>query len=300
MLAKAARPVGMRVLIVGGRSFIGRRIFERLSVGNQVTRAGRGGRGAGVDLHLDLAAPGPIGVEHGLDAFDAIVHCAGSFGGNDPDGSLENELVNAEGAQKVGHLAARTHCRVVINVSTISMFADGGGMPVDSYGLSKRHGQHNLEQVCDAAGIRLCCLCPGGVYDERGEGRVHQPLFYRILECARRGEDFPLYGRADPLRNFIFVEELVTIVERALAGEVAGTYAVLFPTDYRVREIAELAFQIFGRGGRVVAREEMPDLRAIYLPHDGEIYRLLGFRPTIDLKAGLRLVRDHLEEGNHA
>jgi nucleoside-diphosphate-sugar epimerase len=278
------------VLVIGSRSFVGRRVAERLRGAHTVETAGRD---AGADLHLELGGSAALPAPREC-AYDAIVHCAASFEPGTPAGMLRNELVNAVGAIEVGELATRTGCRRLVLLSTVSVFDENEGRPRDSYALSKRHGQENLELLCGAAGIALCTLCPGGIYDERGEGRRHQPLFYHIVDCARRGQDFELHGKADPLRNFLHVDDLASVVEAALGCGLTGTFPVLHPHFHRVQEIAALAFRVFGRGGRVVRAEDKPDLRGLRFPKGDDIFARIGRTPLIDLPRGLALMRDQL------
>jgi nucleoside-diphosphate-sugar epimerase len=278
------------VLVVGSRSFVGRRVAERLRAAHSVETAGRD---ASAELHLELGAPASLPAAGGR-RYDAIVHCAASFEPSTPAGMLRNELVNAVGALEVGELAVRTGCRQLVLLSTVSVFDEHEGRLGDSYALSKRHGQENLELLCRATGIALCTLCPGGVYDERGEGRRHQPLLYHIVDCARRGEDFELHGKADPLRNFLHVDDLVSVVEAALVSGLSGSFPVLHPDFHRVQQIAELAFRVFGRGGKVVRAEHKPDLRELRFPPGGEIFSRIGRSPRVDLEHGLARLRDQL------
>ncbi len=280
----------MDVLIVGSRSFIARRIRQRLQGAHDVRLAGRD---PSADVHLDLESP-DLPVE-GLRC-EVLIHCAASFEGNTQRGMVQNELVNAVGALRVAGLASQAGCRQIIHLSSTSAFDETGGRLRDSYALSKRHGQENLELHCDHAGIPLCTLCPSGVYDEVGEGRRHQPLLYRIVDCARRGEDFSLHGGTDPARNYLFVDDLAATVEGALQNKLAGTFPVLFPRDYRVREIAELAFRVFGRGGRVIPRPDLPDIREVNYPRSLEIYQRLGRSPQVDLERGFTLMNDLIGE----
>lgn len=279
----------MRVLVVGSRSFVGRRVAERLRAAHAVETAGRD---PGADLRLELGGPAQL-PPAGERRYDAIVHCAASFEPDSPAGRRANELVNAIGALEVAELAERTGCRQLVLLSSVSVYDEQeGGRLRDSYALSKRHGQENLELACAAAGIALTTLCPGGIYDERGEGRRHQPLLYHVVDCARRGQDFELYGKADPLRNFLHVADVAAVVEAVLARGLAGTFPLLHPQSHRVGELAELAFRVFGRGGRVVRAEHRPDLREIRWPPHGDLFARLERSPRIDLEHGLTLLRD--------
>jgi nucleoside-diphosphate-sugar epimerase len=279
------------VLVVGSRSFIGRRVAERLRAAHSVALAGRD---ASADLRLELGggAAQPAGGELG---FDAIVHCAASFEPTTPAGMLRNEQVNALGALEVAELASRTGCRQLVFLSSVSVFDEHEGRLRDSYALSKRHAQDNLELACASSGTALCTLCPGAVYDERGEGRRHQPLLYHIVDCARGGRDFVLHGSADPQRNFLHVSDLAAVVEATLRLGLAGTFPVLHPRSHRIQEVAELAFRVFGRGGRVVRAPDKPDLREVRFPaHAAAIFARLGSPPRVDLPGGLALMRDQL------
>jgi nucleoside-diphosphate-sugar epimerase len=279
------------VLVVGSRSFVGKRVAERLRAAQHSVETA--GRDPGADLALELGGPARLPAP-GERRYDAIVHCAASFEPATPAGLLRNELVNALGALEVGELAARSGCRQVLLLSTVSVFDEHGGRLADSYALSKRHGQENLELLCRARGLALCTLCPGGIYDERGEGRRHQPLLYHIVDCARRGQDFELHGKADPVRNFLHVDDLAAVVEAALSRGLDGTFPVLHPESHRVQQVAELAFRVFGRGGRVVRAEHKPDLRTVQFPPAGEVFGRIGRTPQIDLAKGLALMRDAL------
>jgi hypothetical protein len=59
-----------------------------------------------------------------------------------------------------------------------------------------------------------------------------------------------------------------------------------------VRQVAELAFRVFGRGGSVRRAEDKQDLRTIRFPAGDAIFARIGRPPQIDLARGLSLLRD--------
>jgi nucleoside-diphosphate-sugar epimerase len=277
----------MRVLLVGSTSMIGGRLRERLAPGDDVVAAGRGGHD---ELPFDLAAtdapPDPRG------PFDVLIHCAASFGDDRPEERVRNELVNAVGALRVGQLAVAAGCGHLIYLSSLFGYDHPENGYFGSYGLSKRHGQENLALACARAGIGFTALILTQVYDERGEARKHQGLFYYILDCAARGADFTLHGTSDPRRNFLFVEDVATIIERVMAGRVCGLFPCLHPDSPRLSEIAATAYEAFGRGGRVRFDPSRPDPPTVYLPDDLSLYETIGYRPATDLRAGITRIRD--------
>ncbi|MDR3636047.1 MAG: NAD(P)-dependent oxidoreductase [Isosphaeraceae bacterium] len=281
----------MRVLIVGGTSMVGRRLRAQLAPTSAVSTAGRGG---GSDLEFDLAATGPV-PDPGT-ACDALVHCAASFGGETPEGRARNELVNALGAFRVAELAAAANCRHVVYLSSLSGDDHPSNGYFGSYGLSKRHGSENLALACSSAGIAFTSLVLTQVYDEHGEARKHQPLFYHIVDRASRGEDVVLFGRSDAVRNYLFVGDVATIIARVIAGQVAGTFPCTAPVSYRLSEVATMAFEVFDRGGQVRFDPSRPDIPTVYLPDDRRLDEAIGYRPATELREGLARIRDSRAE----
>lgn len=275
-----------RILIVGHSSMIGQRLRARLGSGYAVTTAGRDGR---ADISFDLTADTePADGQQ----FDVIVHCAASFGGDDAQGMMENELINSVGALRVGAFAAHTGCKHLVYLSSIFSYDKPENDYFGSYGLSKRHGQENLALLCREAGMRFTSLLPSQVYDENGAARKHQPLFYRIVDCAKSGGDVTLYGKNDAMRNFLFVEDLAAILERVIVRQVSGVFPCVHPESHRLSEIARIAFDVFGKGGKVVFQPDKPDIPGVYIPDPDELYTLLDYQPETSIHAGMEKIRD--------
>jgi nucleoside-diphosphate-sugar epimerase len=267
---------------------VGTRLRAKLSGVHAVYTAGRHGA---ADLAFDLEQDAAPAIS---DTFDVIVHCAASFGGDTTDDMLRNEQVNSAGAFRVARLAQQTSCAHVVYLSTISSYEQAENGYFGSYGLSKRHGQENLDLWCRNAGIAFTSLLPSQIYDETGEARKHQPLLYHFLECARRGEDVSLFGSADPLRNYLFVGDLVDAIERVVTLRAAGVFPCLGPDSLPVSAIAQLAMEVFGTTGRVSFLPDKPNLRTVYLPHDDSLYSATGYRPLTGLREGMARFRDYV------
>ena len=275
-----------RVLIIGRSSMIAQRLYARLGSAYEVTTAGRDSL---ADISFDLTAyTKPADGQQ----FDVVVHCAASFCGNDSQGMIENELINSVGALRVGAFAARAGCKHLVYLSSIFSYDKPDNGYFGSYGLSKQHGQENLALLCRETGMRFTSLLPPQIYDEYDEARKHQPLFYRIVDCARSGTDVTLYGKRDALRNFVFVEDLAAILERVIVRQVSGVFPCVHPVSHRLSEIAQIAFDVFGKGGRVVFQPDKPDIPDVHIPELGELYTLLGYHPETSLHAGMEKIRN--------
>ena len=279
----------MRVLIVGSRSMVGKRLQHRLGPRFSVKTAGRGDA---ADLTFDLAVPFVPPADAGT--FDVVIHCAGAFGGNTLDEAVRNETINAVGSLRVAELAHGVRCQHLISVNSISIYDHPENQYFGSYGLSKKHGHENLLWGCEQFGIGYTSLLVSQIYDEYGEARRHQPLLYHIVDCARSGAEVVLFGRVSPRRNFIFIEDVAAVVQGVIEQSVLGTFAVLASESPTLVEVAETAFRVFGTLPRIKRLTDKPDPQTIHLPDDRRIYDRLGWHAATTLESGLALVRDHV------
>jgi nucleoside-diphosphate-sugar epimerase len=184
-------------------------------------------------------------------------------------------------------------CQHLIYVGTVSALPEN--VRGNSYGLSKRHGEENLELACAELGIDLTILSVTQIYDDLGEARKHQPGFYRIIDCAREGRPFQFFGDKDPLRNLLFVEDLVSVIERVMECRVTGSYAVVHPVSHRFSEIVAMAFEVFGRTACIVRCPDKPAIPSIWYPTDTALYDLIGYWPETDLRTGIAMIRDRMQ-----
>jgi len=277
----------MTVAVSGSGSMIGKRLVRRLEPTCTILSVGRG---AGSNITMDLESC--VSALPAARTTDVVVHCAASFGGKGIEELIANEMVNAVGCLRIAQLAAAMRCRHLVNVSSVFELPENAHK--NSYGLSKRHGQENLELACGELGIDLTTLLVTHVYDDLGEARKHQPMFYRIIDCARDGRVFSFFGENDPLRNFLFVEDLVSVIERVIRDRITGGYAVVHPVSYRISQIVDMAFEAFGSNPSVVRCPDKPNIPTVWYPADTTLYGLINYCPETDLRTGIELVRDRM------
>jgi nucleoside-diphosphate-sugar epimerase len=279
----------MKVVIIGNTSMIAKRIRSQFDGLATVLMAGRSAE-AEVRFGLDE----DYAFDERIGRTDAIVHCAASFGGNEMESATQNELVNAAGAFRVAQLARDTKCAHLIYVASTAIYDHPQNEYFGSYGLSKRHGQENLDWACRQLGVHFTALVVSQVYDEFGEARKHQPLFYRVIDAARKGGDVTFYGEVDPERNLLFVGDLAEIVRRVIQLRITGIHPAVHPKSNRLSEIAETAFQVFGNGGKVIFRKDMPNIPTIYVPARTDLYERIEYAPQTGLSVGIGMIKKNL------
>jgi len=277
-----------RLLIIGNQSVVGKAIYAQLKEKYKIDLAGRSGQ---PDVLFDLLESIQ---SYKNKQYDAIIHCAASFyPGDTSQEFIKNEETNALGAFKVGQLAIDTQCQHIIYINSISAHNSN-----DSYGLSKKHADENLELFCKNNAISYTSLMPSQIYSTSPEAEKHQKMLYHVLRTAKKGEDIILFGETDPLRNFLYIDDLVQIIDRILSTELLGRYVCLSPESYRLSKIAEIAVNTFGKKSKILRDISKPSPVEYEIPNNYNIYDRLGFTPEVSLAKGLRMIKQSWDKTN--
>ncbi|MCQ1769261.1 NAD(P)-dependent oxidoreductase [Neorhizobium galegae] len=275
----------MKVLIVGSSSMIGRHIGALLSKDHSVSYAGR--KNADFFLDLELREDHfPAGQE-----FDVVIHCAADFGGEREDDFFRSEIVNVIGSLTVASISRKVGARHLVLLSSSSAYYSPGHPFFNAYALSKRHGDELVSLYSQKFGLTLTVLRPTQVYGTDNGYRIHQPLFYHIIDRAAQGEDVVLYGGNDAVRNYLHIDDLAGVVERVLQRRVVGTFPVSSHRDWALSEIAKTAFDVFGTQGRVVFDETKADISSLPAPDSASFYHEIGMIETVDLHQGINRIK---------
>lgn len=275
----------MKILIVGSTSIIGNAFKFKLGHEYDIKTAGRNGP---FDYYMDLHEfslkkyfPDDIG------KVDLILHCAASFS-ND---LLENESINSLGSLYVALLAQHIQCQKVIYLSSTSTFNVEENENFSSYGLSKKHGEENMAWVCKNNDISFTSIAISQVYDDFGFARKHQPFLYNLIDSARKGEDFFIWGSKDPYRNYLHLNDLIESIRKIIESGISGYYPCTYPQSYKISQIASMVYDVFDNGGNIRFLFEKPAIPSVYIPDSRILYEKIGFSPIIDLKEGVERIK---------
>ncbi|WP_082218817.1 NAD-dependent epimerase/dehydratase family protein [Paenibacillus sp. VT-400] len=277
----------MKVLITGSTSPLARNLYHSLSSKHEVFLSGRN---HDAEVYIDFSDLN-LEIPNLPENLDVIIHCVASFEGNSVKEAMRNEIVNSLGSFKIMQVAERTNCKNIIYISSLSTYSHAENEYFGSYGLSKRHGQENLEFLCLSQGINFTALLVSQIYDEHLQFFKHQGMFYRIIKQAYEGQDINIFGNKDPLRNYLHIKDLVKIISKTIDLRINGKYNCTYPRSYKIGELAMLAQSVFNKGGTINFLRDKPDIGSIYIPDDCELYTMLDYKPEIDLKQGIEMLK---------
>ncbi len=288
----------MRIVITGGAGFIGSTLADRL--------IGRGDSVAVIDtyetgrrdnlrpherLHVieGSITDGAL-VRDALHDFrpDLVVHAAASY--RDPNNWEGDALTNTVGTAIVAQAAKAAGASRIIYFQTALCY---GLKPLEqpitlnhlilpggsSYAISKTAG----EQYIELCGLDYVTFRLANAYGPRNlSGPL--PTFYQRLTTRK-----PCFVM-DTRRDFIFIEDLVNCVMKAIDGIGHGTYHISSGNDYSIKELFDetVAALRLNLAEPVEVRQRHPDDAYTILLDPSRTTAEFGWRVKTPLREGVR------------
>ena len=291
----------MRVLITGGAGFIGHHLARWLVRQGYDVRILDNGRTGRLDqlegmpeirsvtlLRGDITRAADLA--SACERVDYVVHLAAQTSVVESmDRPDETWTINVYGTALLLEAARRCGVRRVVFVSSCAVYGDGleppfretdPPQPTSPYGLSKWMGERLAECYTQVFRLPVVTLRLFNVY---GPGqRADSPyasVIPRFMAALSQGVPMTVYGTGDQTRDFVFVEDVVRIIERALHTPEADGLVINVGTG-RPTSINDLARLLQELAGRPVGIRHEP-------PRPGEL--LHAWADTTRLGSVLRV-----------
>jgi UDP-glucose 4-epimerase len=235
----------MRVAITGGSGFVGSHLTDRLLARNDqilVIDNYSTGRKDNLKQHPNLqVVEGSIADTQLMDKLftdfkpDVVVHAAASY--KDPDNWVEDCYTNVLGTVNVLNAAKKAGCERIVYFQTalcyglnpkeqpvtLSHHFDARG---SSYAISKTAAEHYVE----LSGLSFVSFRLANAYGPRNiSGPL--PTFYQRLTTNKAC--FVM----DTRRDFVYINDLVDCVVKAVDGTGHGYYHISSGSDYSIKEL---------------------------------------------------------------
>lgn len=249
----------MKILITGGAGFIGSNLTDHLlERGDTILIIDNYSTGRRDNLkshdHLTIVEGTIADVETVNKAFkdflpEIVVHAAASY--KDPDNWMEDALTNVVGSINIARATKRNKVRRLIYFQTSLCYGlkpleqpitlnhplfSGGFSGGSSYAISKTGG----EQYLELSGFDFVSFRLANAYGPRNLSGP-PPTFYQRLTQGKP------YFVVDTRRDFIYIDDLIEVVVKAIDGMgEKGYYHISTGKDYAIKELFDAVVESLG------------------------------------------------------
>jgi UDP-glucuronate 4-epimerase len=236
-------------------------------------------------------------IEPLLDGVDVVFHQAAQPGVrlSWSDGFVDYAGHNVLATQRLLEAVKPSTVSRVVYASSSSVYGNAAAYPTSEddlprphspYGVTKLAAEHLCNLYASNWGVPTVSLRYFTVYGPRQRPDM---AFHRLLEAALSGDSFPLYGDGSAVRDFTFVGDAVAANLAAADCECEpGTVVnIAGGSSISMGELLQLAAEVVGQPPAI---ENLANQPGDVTRTGGTIdraERVLGWRPTTDLRTGL-------------
>ncbi len=304
-----------KVLVTGGAGFIGSHLVDRLAndkceviVIDDLST----GRFENIKKHLDKDkvsfVKGDIRdydtVEDCTLGVDSVVHLAAitsvPYSIRYPTRTME---VNVLGTLNLLKACVRNHVRKFVFAGSCAVYGEAKALPITEdhplkpqspYAKSKMSAIQYCRSFHESENIQTICLQLFNVYGPRqrndNEGGVIPQFIHRLM----KSQPPVIYGDGEQTRDFIHVEDVVSVISMALkSGVNGGIYNVGSGRPVTINQLLKTLFRVMGRTRTPIYK---PKRRGDIRNSQADTRKLvatLGYEPRISLEDGIRRLLQH-------
>jgi UDP-glucose 4-epimerase len=294
-----------KALVTGGNGFIGSHLVDGLLLaGYQVRVLDLFGRRYGSlpqevehiqgDMSTDYA------VRESLAGIDVVFHLAWTsiheVATRDPQSDIETNLMPS--VRLISQCCQSDVQRLVFLSSGGTVYGTARRLPIDeghptdpisAYGITKLAVEKYLQMYHHLYGLQYAILRPSVPYGPGQDPRRRQGAVSTFLNRATRDEPIEIWGDGSVVRDYFYVDDLVTAVLAAASAppSLAPVYNIGGGRGYSLNDLLAVIERVTGRKARVEYQPGRPfDVPALVLD-TSRARAELGWTPQVDLSAGI-------------
>jgi len=266
------------ILITGNKGFIGSYIEKALSEHYNTIGLSRA---SGSDI-TDYPS-----LKKSESKIDILIHTA-AIASDDYEASFEANVV---GTLNLCKYANEHGIKKFILLSSIFAFDEEDNGYFNSYGQTKKISEEVATAYCKEHNIELTILRLAQVYDDARVAQSGQAMLYYFVDSIHKQGEITLFGRSNPLRNYIHIDYLCDVVAEVIQKNKHGIWNIIEEKNHTIAEIAYMLFDTLDKKPHVSYLEEKPNIPSVHIPTT-HIYHSNDIE-TIALKTGLKRILNY-------
>jgi len=243
------------ILITGNEGFIGSYIEKTLKDGYDTVGLSRA---KGFDI---TDYPSLKKIEKNI---DIIIHAA-AIASNDYATSFKT---NVTGTLNLCKYAKEHGIKRFMLISTIFALDEKDNGYFNSYGKTKKTSEEVAAEYCQENGIDLTILRLAQVYDDARMAQSAQAMLYYFIDTIKTKGEITLFGRSNPLRNYIHIDYLCAIIQEIVSEKKVGTWNIIEEKSHTVTEIAYMIFDVLKKQPNISYLVDKEDIPSVHIPYE--------------------------------
>ena len=266
------------ILITGNKGFIGSYAERALSDRYNVKALSRS---YGYDI-TDFSSLKNIETK-----VDIILHAA-AIASDDYETSFQTNVV---GTLNLCKYAKEKGIKRFILLSTIFALDQNDNEYFNSYGKTKKTSEELATAYCEENNIDLTILRLAQVYDDARLAQTGQAMLYYFIDTVQTKGQITLFGRSNPLRNYIHIDYLCDVIEEAIKEEKIGTWNIIEEKSHTITEIAYMLFDVLQKRPNISNLPDKTNIPSVHIPFENR-YNSDKFS-SIPLIEGIKRIINH-------
>ena len=116
-------------------------------------------------------------------------------------------------------------------------------------------------------------------------------MLYYFIDTIQTQGQITLFGRTNPLRNYIHIDYLCNAIKEVLKEKKVGIWNIIEEKNHSISEIAYMLFDILKKQPNITYLPEKENIPSVHIP-DTHIYKSTTIS-SISLYEGLQRILNH-------
>jgi nucleoside-diphosphate-sugar epimerase len=195
---------------------------------------------------------------------DTILHTA-AIASNEYEASFQSNVI---GTLNLCKYAKENGIKRFILLSSIFAFDKSDNGYFNSYGQTKKTSEDVAKAYCAENDIELTILRLAQVYDDARLAQAGQAMLYYFIDTIQAEGKITLFGRSNPLRNYIHIDYLCDIIGEVIGEKKVGIWNIVEEKNHTITEIAYMLFELLQKQPDITRLPEKPDIPSVYIPNE--------------------------------